>query len=107
MYPEIRHRKTLVSYTWYRSEADYNKVTTNDTNIEKECKTYENWKVDSEKRLTELSNMGAVCLKIAIIPKNYMKWLKENGFENTSEIRERYAVSIYESACKNGIVNEV
>jgi len=106
-YPEIRMTKTVIAYTWYRNEDDYNRIVANSEENKDEFKTFEEWKKGALIRIDEYTKHRAHVYKIAMIPDNFMQWLKNNNLKNIVENREKYANTVCEEAKDRGIENNV
>jgi uncharacterized Ntn-hydrolase superfamily protein len=107
VYPELRSRRYVVQYAWYRSKSDYQQILkTSKDDPDEVIKDYSAWKKRAEERLSNFRDNNILYMKVAIDPIKLETWLKKNNLENLSKNREDYIKAVYKDAMKNGIQNK-
>ena len=108
VYPELRSRRYVVQYVWYRSKSDYQQILkTSKDDPDEVIKDYSARKKRSEDRLSNFRDNNILYMKVAIDPIKLETWLKKNNLENLSKNRADYIKAIYKDAMKNGIQNKL
>lgn len=83
-------KTNIVGYAWYSKEEYRKLIDSFDDKMDEIVPTYDLWKDLADKRIQSFFDEGWVVIKVNIEVNELEKWLRNNGFLNTVDNRQKY-----------------